>query len=58
MPARSSPERKLPSDYPMAAPNYAAHRKELAVKIGLGRKPLPAAPAPGAHERRKAVSAG
>lgn len=29
----------LPSDYPMVAPNYAAHRKELAVKIGLGRKP-------------------
>jgi predicted transcriptional regulator len=29
----------LPRDYPMVAPNYAATRKELAVKIGLGRKP-------------------
>jgi len=42
---------KLPADYPMVAPNYAAQRKELAVKIGLGRKrvavaePLPAKPA-------------
>jgi len=30
---------KLPSDYPMVAPDYTAKRKELAVKIGLGRKP-------------------
>lgn len=29
----------LPRDYPMVAPAYAAQRKELAVKIGLGRKP-------------------
>ena len=29
----------LPSGYPMVAPNYAAQRKDLAVKIGLGRKP-------------------
>ena len=29
----------LPSDYPMVAPNYAEKRRELAVKIGLGRKP-------------------
>jgi len=29
----------LPSDYPMVAPNYAAKRRELAKKIGLGRKP-------------------
>ena len=28
----------LPRDYPMTAPNYAAQRKELALKIGLGRK--------------------
>ncbi|PTQ10883.1 MucR family transcriptional regulator [Sphingomonas oleivorans] len=35
----------LPSDYPMVAPNYAAQRKELAHKIGLGRKPK-AAPEP------------
>ena len=29
----------LPVDYPMVAPNYAQQRKELAVKIGLGRRP-------------------
>ena len=27
----------LPFDYPMVAPNYAKHRRELAKKIGLGR---------------------
>ena len=31
----------LPSDYPMVAPNYAEKRRELAKKIGLGRKPGP-----------------
>jgi predicted transcriptional regulator len=34
----------LPADYPMVAPSYAATRKELAHKIGLGRKPKAAAP--------------
>lgn len=29
----------LAKDYPLVAPNYAAMRKELAEKIGLGRKP-------------------
>jgi predicted transcriptional regulator len=29
----------LPSDYPMVAPDYAETRRELAKKIGLGRKP-------------------
>jgi len=29
----------LPVDYPMVAPNYASKRRELAKKIGLGRKP-------------------
>ena len=29
----------LASDYPMVAPEYAATRRDLAVKIGLGRKP-------------------
>jgi predicted transcriptional regulator len=28
---------RLKPDYPMAAPNYAQQRRELAVKIGLGR---------------------
>ena len=36
----------LPPDYPMVAPNYAAQRKELALKIGLGRKPGQTAKAP------------
>ena len=29
----------LPSDYPMVAPEYADTRRDLAKKIGLGRKP-------------------
>ena len=29
----------LPDDYPMVAPNYAETRRDLAKKIGLGRKP-------------------
>jgi predicted transcriptional regulator len=29
----------LAADYPMVAPNYAERRRELAKKIGLGRKP-------------------
>jgi predicted transcriptional regulator len=29
----------LPSDYPMVAPDYADKRRDLAKKIGLGRKP-------------------
>jgi len=29
----------LPADYPLVAPNYAAKRRELALSIGLGRKP-------------------
>jgi len=42
----------LPSDYPMVAPNYTETRRDLAKKIGLGRKPgtivgsKPAAAAP------------
>jgi predicted transcriptional regulator len=28
---------RLKPDYPMAAPNYAQQRRELAAKIGLGR---------------------
>lgn len=29
----------LPADYPLVAPNYAETRRDLAKKIGLGRKP-------------------
>ena len=35
---------KLPSDYPMVAPGYAAKRSALAKANGLGRKPTAAAP--------------
>lgn len=35
----------LKRDYPMVAETYAAHRRELAKRIGLGRKPA-AAPLP------------
>ena len=38
----------LPADYPMVAPNYAEKRRDLAKKIGLGRKPGTG------HGRRKA----
>jgi len=36
----------LPADYPMVAPNYAEKRRDLAKKIGLGRKPSAPAPKP------------
>ena len=36
----------LPKDYPMVAPAYAAQRAALAKSIGLGRRPVDAAPAP------------
>ena len=29
----------LAADYPMVAPDYAEQRRDLAKKIGLGRKP-------------------
>lgn len=44
----------LNSDYPLVAPDYAAKRKELAVKIGLGRKPkVDAKPEPKKRAERK-----
>lgn len=30
---------RLPADYPMVAPNYAAKRSDLAKQLGLGRGP-------------------
>jgi len=43
----------LAADYPMVAPNYAANRKALALKIGLGRKKQAAPePAPLAPKKR------
>ena len=44
----------LPASYPMVAPEYAQRRKELALKIGLGRKPAEvAAPTKKAARVRK-----
>lgn len=48
----------LAADYPMVAPDYAAKRKELALRIGLGRKPgqspkAKAKPAKAAAPRKK-----
>jgi len=45
-------KRGLPPDYPMVAPNYAAERSAMAVKIGLGRKRV-AEPAAGPVTARK-----
>jgi predicted transcriptional regulator len=42
----------LKSDYPMAAPNYARQRRELAIAIGLGRPKKPTR-----RRRRKAAGA-
>ena len=36
---------RLPADYPMVAPDYAAHRSTLAKGIGLGRKRAEPGPA-------------
>jgi predicted transcriptional regulator len=48
----------LKADYPMVAPAYARKRQELAVKIGLGRKPrVEAAPAPAPKAKRSRAKA-
>jgi predicted transcriptional regulator len=44
----------LPHDYPMVARSYAEKRATLARKIGLGRKPKVAAPAPVPAPRKTA----
>lgn len=41
----------LAADYPMVAPNYAEKRRDLAKKIGLGRKP--GTPAPKSRRPKK-----
>lgn len=43
---------RLPADYPMVAPNYAAARSALAKTMGLGRKASVAAPAAAAKAAR------
>lgn len=46
-PARYRDRYRLPPDYPMVAPAYAAERSEMAKRIGLGRKAAtPDIPAP------------
>jgi len=56
-PAQYRAEFGLPDSYPMAAPEYAEMRREMAKKIGLGRKPgqrpKAAAAKPKAPEKRK-----
>lgn len=37
-PAEYRSRYKLPADYPMVAPNYSEQRREVARKLGLGRK--------------------
>lgn len=43
-PAEYRAKWKLPADYPMVAPSYAAARSALAKEMGLGRKPGKRAP--------------
>ena len=51
-PAEYRARYKLPSDYPMVAPTYSEHRRDVAQRLGLGRKsvkaavPEPVIPAP------------
>ena len=48
----------LKSDYPVVAPNYAAHRSDLAKSLGLGRKAgMKAAPKKAAAKRARQKSA-
>jgi predicted transcriptional regulator len=42
----------LPADYPMVAPAYAETRRDLAKRIGLGRKPSETKAAKAAPEKR------
>ncbi|HUF86601.1 MAG TPA: MucR family transcriptional regulator [Thermohalobaculum sp.] len=50
---------RLPYDYPIVAPDYAAKRRELAKRIGFGRKPKQSsakASSPKNNSRRKATA--
>ncbi|TWB48223.1 MucR family transcriptional regulator [Nitrospirillum viridazoti] len=51
----------LPADYPMVAPNYAAHRSGLAKSIGLGTRTQRAAaveaPAAKSNKKKRSVKA-
>ena len=48
---------RLPHDYPMVAPNYAAARSALAKKMGLGRKPKAEPVAPAKRGRKPKATA-
>jgi len=37
---------KLPSDHPLTAPSYSAHRSAMAKQLGLGRSPAVVSPPP------------
>lgn len=41
-PAEYRARYKLPTDYPMVAPGYSEQRREVAKRLGLGRKPAAA----------------
>lgn len=46
----------LPADYPMVAPAYAEKRRDLAKKIGLGRKPAVVGEVKTASKRKRKVA--
>ena len=52
-PAQYRAKWKLPADYPMVAPNYSSQRKDLAHKMGLGRKKSAEAPVAAAPKRTR-----
>src|ERR1700712_3544624 len=45
-PAEYRERYKLPADYPMVAPTYSEHRREVAQRLGLGRKSTKVAESP------------
>jgi len=47
---------KLPADYPMVAPDYAAARSALAKSMGLGRKKAKTPEPPPARQRRRTAA--
>ena len=57
-PAEYRAKWRLPHDYPMVAPAYAAKRSALAKTLGLGRKAAPLAPVPVTKAAEPANDAG
>jgi predicted transcriptional regulator len=54
-PAEYRTRYKLPADYPIVAPSYSEHRRAVAERLGLGRKPAKA-PLPQAAKPDAAVT--